>query len=364
MKLLKNILLIPGSVTTKFPKINTFSDYSARESSFINIISSVRSKLLEISNTNKNNYTSILLQGSGTYANEAVISSLSANSKVKIFSNGIYGDRLSEIVIKKKNFNKSVNLKFTDIITPDIVEENIKNCNSTHIALVHNETTSGILNPINDIIPIIKKYNKKVIVDAISSYGGIPIDINKLNIDYLIGSSNKCLHGYPGLSFVIANKNSLEECKNNSTSLSLDLYDQYLELSHKNQFRFTPPIQIIDDLNSSLIELINEGGVEKRYEKYCSLNSIVYKELIAYGFTPYLPREYNGPIVSTFYLPEFVKNFDFNVFANRLKKDNIIIYPSPINNPNLIRIGNIGNITDKELLYCLSRIKLELLKFF
>lgn len=363
MNLSRNILLIPGPLTTSLKVKKALElDYSAREPIFIKTIKNVRDNLLSISDTNKNKYTSILLQGSGTYGNESIFNSLPNNSKVNVFSNGIYGDRLGELCKYNNVLHKNIQLNYKEQITEKIIEDSIKDCDSTHIALVHNETTSGIINPINKIIPIIKKYNKKVIVDAISSYGGIPININELDIDYLVGSSNKCLHGHPGITFIIANRDTLKECENNSNTLSLDLFKQYEDFELGEQFRFTPPVQIINSLNQSLIEL-NYEGIETRYNRYKLFNDIIYKELTKIEFEPYLPREICGPIVSTYYIPQYIKEFNFDTFSKRLRKKNIILYPSPINNPRLIRIGNIGDITMKELVESLNIIKSEILKF-
>ena len=363
MKFSRNILLIPGPLTTSTNVKNALSiDYSAREPLFVNTIKSIRDKLLNISELNHNQYTSILVTGSGTYGNESIISSLPKKTKISVFSNGLYGDRLNDICKINNVLKNTIKLEYNKPITPTIIEQNLKHCNSSHVALVHNETTSGILNPIEDIIPIAKKYNKKVIIDAISSYGGIPIDIKKLDIDYLVGSSNKCLHGHPGLSFVIANKNTLEECKNNNT-LSLNLYDQYKDLEEHNQFRYTPPVQIINSLDAALDELIQIGGINARYEKYLIYNNIINNELIKIGCRPYISREYNGPIVSTFYIPSYITNFDFDIFSHNLRKYNIVVYPSPLNNANLIRIGNIGDITYSELIKTINIICLELIKF-
>ena len=363
MNLTRNILLIPGPLTTslKVKQALTY-DYSAREHLFVNIIKSVRDKILSISNTNPNNYTSILIQGSGTFGNEAVMSSLPNHAKVNVFSNGLYGDRLIDICKHHNVLYSKTILEYNKQITPEIIDNQLKNCDSTHLALVHNETTSGILNPIEDIIPIAKKYNKKVIIDAISSYGGIPIDINGLEIDYLIGSSNKCLHGHPGLSFIIANIDTLNECKNNNNTLSLDLYDQYQDLEKNNQFRYTPPVQIINGLDVALDELIEYGGIEKRYKHYLQYNNLIYTELINIGFKHYIPRKINGPIVTTFILPDYVTKFNFDRFSNILRDYNIVLYPSPLNNDRLIRIGNIGDININELYFCIKKIKEEIIK--
>jgi len=362
--LTRNILLIPGPLTTSKKVTSTLlKDYSAREDYFINSIKSVRKNLLKISNTNQDDYTTILMQGSGTYGNESVISSLPDKSKITVFSNGLYGDRLKEISKRYNKLHNYIEEPNNKQITPTLFENNIKYCTSSHIALVHNETTSGILNPINKLIPIAKKYNKKIIVDAISSYGGIPIDISNLDIDYLIGSSNKCLHGHPGMSFIIAKKNTLEECKTNKSNLSLNLYEQYLDFETSDQFRFTPPVQIVNSLSKAINELKNKGGIVSRYDNYTILNTIIYDELIDLGFKPYLERDINSPIVSTYIIPDYLTNFNFDVFARNLKKHKIILYPSPINNPNLIRIGNIGDISINELRISLTIFKDELMKF-
>ena len=223
-------------------------DYSAREDILINKIRNIRSNLLKISNLDRKKWTSVLFQGSGTMANEAVISSLPPKSKIDVFSNGIYGDRLAEISNRYDMLNKFSKIDHRAQLTGDIVERNIKNSHSTHIAFIHNETTTGILNDLEDICDG-KKYNKKIILDAISSFGGVPINIQKLDIDYLVGSSNKCLHGYPGLGFVIVKRDSLEENKGCGRILTLDLYDQYLDLHQKEQFRYTPPVQVISSLD-------------------------------------------------------------------------------------------------------------------
>ena len=360
----RNILLIPGPLTTS-PRVKSklTIDYSAREPIFTSIIQSVRKNLLLISDTNKDKYTSILVQGSGTYGNESVISSLPSKSKISVFSNGVYGDRLKDMCSIHNKLNDYVSFESNTQVSPSIVEETIKNSDSTHVALVHNETTTGIMNPIESIIPIAKKYNKKIILDAISSYGGIPIDIDGLDIDYLVGSSNKCLHSHPGLAFVISKKDSLIECKDTNNSLSLDLYSQYIDLENENQFRFTPPVQIINSLNTSLDELIINGGIQKRYEHYTKMNTIIYNTLTDIGFVPYLDKEINSPIVSTYYIPDYINNFNFDTYSKRLRIHNIVLYPSPLNKPNIIRIGNIGDITIDELHKCLNIMMVELMKF-
>ena len=349
-RLSRNILLIPGPLTTsRLVKKIAPLDYSAREDILINKIRNIRSNLLKISGLDKKGWTSVLFQGSGTMANEAVISSLPQKSQIDVFSNGIYGDRLAEISNRYDMLNKFSKIDHRAKITGEIVERNIKNSHSTHIALIHHETTTGILNDLESICDVAKKYNKKIILDAISSFGGVPIDIQKLDIDYLVGSSNKCLHGYPGLGFVIVKRDSLEENKGCGRTLTLDLYDQYIDLHQKEQFRYTPPVQVISALDTSLTELVEEGGVEARHDGYKVLNDIVYDELIVDGFSPYIRKFNCSPICSTYTIPNHIKDFNFGTFAKELRDHNIVLYPSPIPNDRVIRIGNIGDITTNEL---------------
>lgn len=355
-RLMKRILLIPGPVTTSYRVKNSMMlDYSAREPLFISVIKNIRENLLNINKFNPKHYTSILFQGSGTYANEAVISSIPKYSKINIYSNGIYGERLYNLAKKYDKHYKFIELNPNQQITADIVEESIKDCSSTHIALAHCETTSCIENPVNDIIPIAKKYNKKIIIDAISSYGGIPIINNE--IDYLVGSSNKCLHGLPGIGFVIVNRKSLEECRENPETVSLDLYSQYLDFEKEEQFRFTPPVQILNALDIALKELIDNGGIKTRMNNYNVKHNIVYNKLVEMGFKSYIPKEMYGNIGGSYYIPKRRKQFDFNHFADYLNKHNIVVYPSALDDPRIIRIGNIGNITIEELYFCLKKFE-------
>ena len=358
-RLTRNILLIPGPLTTSYiVKRASPYDYSAREEKLIKKIKDIRENLLLLSDLDSNKWASVLFQGSGTYSNEAVISSLPHYSKIDVLSNGIYGERLIDICMKYYNLNNFLRINHTKQITGETTEQLIKNSKASHLAFVHNETTTGIQNKIEEICDVAKYYNKKIILDAISSFGGIPIDINKLDIDYLIGSSNKCLHGYPGIGFVISKKDIIEESKNNGKTLSLDLYNQYKDFIDKEQFRFTPPVQVINSLDLSIKELIKQGGVNERFKKYKRMNNIVFNELYTIGFKPYVPMSICSPIVTTYKIPKYIKEFDFDKYSRMLREQNIVLYPSPLNNNRVIRVGNIGDITESELYNALNIMKI------
>jgi len=290
------------------------------------------------------------MQGSGTFGNEAVLSCLPKNYNVNVFSNGIYGDRLYDIA-KLYDYNSSfTKLYDNEQITRQVVENNISD--NSLVSVVHHETTTGILNDINNICKI---DNTKVMIDGISSFGGIPIDINELNCDFFVGSSNKCIHGFPGFSFIIIKKELMNDLKNNNRTLSLDLYSQWYELEKFGQFRFTPPVQIIQACDVALDEFIEQGGVTARFEKYNKFNKKIKEELREYGLKEYLDPDVQGNILTSYYFPN--DNFDYNKYCDDLSKVNIHIYPSSLTKENTFRIGNIGDINENELSYIIYYLK-------
>ena len=349
----RNILLIPGPVTTSQKVKDSMGiDIASREHKFIDIIKNVQKNILDIAKVSQKNYSCILLQGCGTYANESVIGSLPYDTKLLTLSNGIYGHRIHDIA---KTINVNSRLIVCDAkekITVKNVEKNY--LRESHISLVHHETSNGIVNNVEEIVEWSKKKNIIVHIDGISGLGGIPIEIENLDIDYYVGSSNKCFNAFPGISFVIAKKKTLELCKDFKRSLSLDLYGQYKEFELTEQFRFTPPPQIVSSLNTSLEELIDEGGVEKRYQDYLIKNKILRSRLEEGGLESYISNEVQGPIMVLFRYPW--NGFSFYDLYLRLLEKNIVIYSAQINNEDVFRLGNIGAISIVELNYCIDCI--------
>ncbi len=356
----KQILLIPGPVTTsdQVKKAMTF-DYASREEKMLKVIHEIRDKLLKLGKASIENYSCILFQGTGTYSNEAVIGTISNNAKLLILSNGVYGERLYKIS-KQLNLNSIIKIFPDDKkISKDQVEKILEeNLDITHVAMVHNETTSGVLNPIEKIADVIKKRKLWFMVDAISSFGGIDINIDQLDIDYIVGSSNKCLHSFPGLSFVIAKKSTLLKDKNNSKSLSLNLYDQWKDLESNGQFRFTPPPQLLNALLVAINELIDSGGVLARNKKYIEFNKLLHQKFNKIGIKSYINSDNQGPINSTFYYP---KEINYNLLRDYLSSKNIVIYKTSLDNKKFFRIGNIGEISKKEFERCID-IMIDILK--
>jgi 2-aminoethylphosphonate-pyruvate transaminase len=251
-------------------------DFGSRDGKFIDLIRSVRQGILDVEKLDSKEFTSILMQGSGTFAVEsAITTSIPRNAgKLLVLSNGSYGDRAGAIA-KYQGIDVEV-IRYPENSKPDPVDvDKTLNEHKTRgkpfstVFVVHSETTSGIINPIHEIGKVVKhKHNLPFIVDAMSSFGGLPIDFNACGIDFLVTSANKCLQGVPGFGIIVARQNVLQKCKGNARSLSLDCYDQWQGLENNGQFRFTPPTHTICAFQQALDELTAEGGVKKRMERY------------------------------------------------------------------------------------------------
>ncbi len=343
----KYLLLTPGPLSTSETVKNAMlKDWCTWDDDYnINIVQAIRAKIVAIASSSTD-YTSVLMQGSGTASVESALGSLiSKNHKLLIINNGAYGKRIAEIA-DYLNLNATVlNLNETELPNPIDVENKLKEDNAiTHIAMVHCETTTGMLNPISDIGVLAKQYNKTFIVDAMSSFGGIELDIANLHIDVLISSANKCIQGVPGFGFVIVKKTIIENSQGIARSLSLDLYSQWRTMeAHNGKWRFTSPTHVVRAFYQALIELEQEGGVKARFKRYKANQELLVAGMQALGFKPLLPIELHSPIITSFYSPTNTR-YNFDLFYTALKEQGFVIYPGKVSNADCFRIGNIGEV--------------------
>ena len=214
--------------------------------------------------------------------------------------------------------------------------------------MIHCETTTGLLNDIESVGKLVSKFEKLFIVDAMSSFGGIPIDNHRAQVDFLITSSNKCLGGFPGLGLVIADRESLKHCQGNAKSLVLDLYDQHQVLENTGQFRFTPPGQIIFTLQQALLEVIERGGVVAQYKRFTENYRCLVQGMTDLGFETFLPKKYHSPIITSFN-PLQHKRFSFTDFYQQLKIKGYVIYNGIIPGVDCFRVGTIGAVTPTQI---------------
>ena len=343
-------LLTPGPLTTtEAVKKEMLFDRCTWDDEYKSITQKIRKELLDIGNVHEEDYMAVLMQGSGTFAVESVITStVGEKDKLLIIANGAYGERIVQIAEHISLNHVIYNNEYDEHPDMDKVKEILdKDTEITHIAMVHCETTTGILNPIEDLSVIAKEYNKTLIIDAMSSFGGIPIDIKALGIDYLISSANKCIQGVPGFGFVIAKKEKLEKCKGISRSLSLDLYDQYKGMDKDGKWRFTSPTHVVAAFSKALDELKEEGGVEGRYNRYKNNNLVLRKKLKEIGIESYIEENKQSPIITTFAFP--TDAFSFNEFYSFIKERGFVIYPGKLTDVDTFRIGNIGEIYEEDI---------------
>ncbi|MGG7176440.1 2-aminoethylphosphonate--pyruvate transaminase [Clostridium paraputrificum] len=340
------ILLTPGPLSTsKRVRAALLKDWCTWDTEYNTMVQDIRRRLLEVAGCS-DNYTAVLMQGSGSFSVESVIgTTIGDKDKLLILANGAYGKRMKDIANVLKINHKIVITPEKERYSVDNLEEILKgDAEITHIALVHCETTTGILNPLEELAKVSKKYGKTLIVDAMSSFGGIEIDVEGIGIDYLISSANKCIQGVPGFGFVIAKKEVLEKVKGQARSLSLDLFEQWDAMEKGNgKWRFTSPTHVTHGFYEALKELEEEGGVGKRYERYNTMQKTLVAGMKELGFRTYLNEEYHSPIITTFCYPEN-RDFEFGDFYKFLKIKGFVIYPGKLSDEDTFRIGNIGDI--------------------
>ena len=338
-------LFTPGPLTTSATvKQAMLRDLGSRDTEFIEVIKDVRQRLVRLGAAS-DEYTAVLIQGSGTYGIEATLSSvIPPDGKLLILINGAYGHRMLKIAGIHRIHCES--LIFTENTQPDAsaLESALKNDPAiSHVAVVHCETTTGIINPIDVYGEIVKRYHRTYIMDAMSSFGAYPVDLKACGIDYLISSSNKCIEGVPGFSFVLARTESLMAARGFARTLSLDLFAQWEGLEGDGQCRFTPPTHAILAFRQALLELGLEGGVSARAKRYHENYKIALFAMQAMGFKPYLDESLRGYIITSFYYPDH-PNFRFKEFYERLSDKGHVIYTGKLTNADCFRIGHIGRL--------------------
>ena len=344
-------LLTPGPLTTTdtVTKEMLF-DHCTWDDDYKQITQTIRRELLELAHVSEEEYTAVLMQGSGTFGVESVLTSvIGPKEKLLIAANGAYGERMEEIarhagidyVIYNEHYNQVPSAKkIRDILEKDSA--------ITHVSMVHSETTSGILNDIESVGKVVKEMGKVFIVDAMSSFAGVDIPVKDWGIDFIISSANKCIQGVPGFSFIIANRKLLKESEGKARSLSLDLYDQWKTMEVDGKWRFTSPTHVVLAFAQALKELKAEGGIPARSKRYRENNELLIREMKKLGIHTYIDGEHQGPIITTFFYPE---NYDFK-FAdmyNYIKDRGYAIYPGKVTEAETFRIGNIGEIYKEDI---------------
>lgn len=309
------------------------------------IVTPLRRDLLEIAGLDEAKYTTVLLQGSGTYCVEATIgATVRPADRLLILANGAYGQRIARIADYYGINYSLVSLPETELVTGEVARRALEQYpDVTHLAMVHSETTTGLLNRIEEVADVIRGRGLTFIVDAMSSFAGVPIDIDALGIDFLVSSANKCVQGVPGFGFIIARRDRLMQTKGCARSLSLDIYDQWetMERGH-GKWRFTSPTHVVRAFYQAMQELKAEGGIAARHRRYVENHRVLVEGMRSLGFQTLLADEAQGCIITSFLYPDAA--FDFASFYEQLKARGFVIYPGKISQADTFRIGNIGDV--------------------
>jgi 2-aminoethylphosphonate-pyruvate transaminase len=354
----KSRLLIPGPVSLP-DAIRPFmlEDHSAGEPGMIAALRAARGYLTKLANA-EGSGTAIPLPGSATYANEAIIRTfVSRGNRLLVHANGAYGDWLVTmcrrmdtpcVVLRTPPTRPPSRAEFSEALAlhPEI----------THVMMVHVETSSGLINPIEMVADLCKRHHKAFLVDAVASFGALPIDMKGLNIQALALSSNKCIEGPPGLAWVVCDRAALDRCEGNAKSLSLDLWDQHQTVDQTGCFRFTPPTHAIRGAYAALEIHRAEGGSAARLRRYGANWDRLVGDMRKLGFQTLLADEHAAPIVATFYEPDD-EYYNFGLLYDGMAARGLIIVPGRLAVPGTFRIGCIGALTEQSMSYAVRAIR-------
>ena len=344
------LLLTPGPLTTSLrTKQAMLHDYGSWDATFNSVTKEVCRELTAIAH-GESSHVCVPLQGSGTFAVEAALGTLVPPlGKVLVPNNGTYCARIVKILRYLRRECVEMAFPESEIVDPLRIAQALeRDTTISHVALVHCETGAGILNPLHEVADIVKANGRKLIVDAMSSFGALEIDVQHMSIEALVAASGKCLEGVPGMGFVIAERESLEKAQGNCHSLALDLSDQWQYMQKTGQWRFTPPTHVVLALREAIRQFNEEGGRVARLARYRANCRALIEEMSVWGLKPFLSDAIQAPIIVTFHAPAHA-DYDFNAFYRSVREQGFILYPGKLTQVDTFRVGCIGAIDDQDI---------------
>jgi len=344
------ILLTPGPLTTSAAtKAAMLYDWGSWDSAFNELTESVCLDLLAIVEA-EDSHVCVPLQGSGTFAVEAALGTLVArHDKVLVPNNGAYCQRIIRILTYLGREVVELPHREDEPADPARIDSALAaDASITHVAQVHCETGTGILNPLPEIADVVAQHGKRLIIDAMSSFGALPVDAQQVPFDALIAASGKCLEGVPGMGFVFARKESLANAAGNSHSLAMDLFDQHTYMAKTGQWRFTPPTHVVAALHEALLQYNEEGGLPVRHQRYADNCKVLLEDMAKLGLRSFLPAAIQAPIIVTFHAPKDPR-YQFKEFYERVKAKGFILYPGKLTQVETFRVGCIGHVNQAEM---------------
>ena len=344
------ILLTPGPLTTTLrTKLAMLKDWGSWDADFIAVTASVRRSLLAIIH-GQDSHVVVPLQGSGTFSVEAAIATLVPHDgHVLVLDNGAYCKRAARITSMMGRRCTTMSFDEASPVDPHALAQRLQeDASITHVVLIHCETGAGVLNPLQAVADVCARFERGLIVDAMSSFAALEIDARKTRFDALIAASGKCLEGVPGMGFVFIRQAVLEGCAGRSQSLAMDLHDQYVYMEKTGQWRFTPPTHVVVALHEAIAQFEAEGGQSARLARYTRNYQTLVAGMAALGFKPFLGPAVQAPIIVTFHAPQHPA-YEFKRFYDTAKHYGFLLYPGKLTQVETFRVGCIGAIGPVEM---------------
>src|SRR5438067_3233982 len=352
------ILLTPGPLTTSLAtKSAMLRDWGSWDSAFNEVTARLRARLTAVVNGG-DTHVCVPMQGSGTFSVEAAVNTLvPRDGHVLVLINGAYGKRMAKLTeMMGRRLSTFEAADDVPITAADVVRLLDADASITHVGLIHCETSTGILNPLPEIAEVVAGRKKSLIVDAMSSFGALPIDARKTPFDALVAASGKCVEGPPGMGFVFARRSVLEQRAGNSTSLALDLYDQWAYMEKTSQWRYTPPTHVVVALDAALDQYEAQGGQPARLARYSANCETLVSGMTELGFRPFLDPKIQAPIIVTFHAPADPR-YAFKDFYARVRDKGFILYPGKLTQVETFRVGCIGAIGSDEMRLAVNAVR-------
>jgi 2-aminoethylphosphonate-pyruvate transaminase len=352
------ILLTPGPLTTSLAtKSAMLRDWGSWDASFNAVTARVRARLTAIVN-GEATHVCVPMQGSGTFSVEAAVNTLvPRDGHLLVLINGAYGRRLARLTeMMGRKLTVFETAEDVPTTAADVARKLDADPSITHVGLIHCETSTGILNPLPEIADAVAQRGRRLIIDAMSSFGAIPIDAGAVPFDALIAASGKCIEGPPGMGFVFARTSALEQCAGNSTSLSLDLYDQWTYMEKTTQWRYTPPTHVVVALDAALEQYLAAGGQPARLARYAANCEMLIAGMKEMGFRPFLEARIQAPIIVTFHAPADPR-YAFKAFYDTVRDKGFILYPGKLTQLETFRVGCIGAIGPEEMRHAVNAVR-------
>jgi 2-aminoethylphosphonate-pyruvate transaminase len=358
---MENILLTPGPLTTTArTKEAMLRDWGSWDADFNAVTARVCERLVNIID-GESDYVCVPLQGSGTFGVEAAINTLlPTDGKLLVLVNGAYGKRMAQLTKMMGRQCEVIDFGETAPVDPAVVRLRLaQDAGITHVGVIYVETSTGILNPVEAIARVVEEAGRKLVIDAMSAFGALPLSAASTHFEAVIASSNKCLEGVPGMSFVLARRAALEQSEGRSTSLSLDLHDQWRYMQRTGQWRYTPPTHVVAAFDEALNQYAEEGGRPVRLARYEANCRTLIDGLQRIGLQSFLSAAIQAPIIVTVHAPKH-DAWNFAAFYQRVKAQGFVLYPGKLTAVETFRVGCIGAVGQEQMTQAVEAIALVL----